>query len=115
MVWGVKNVCRAAARPQISALHPANISSEIPTFGLWEQTLDSRVPAACPGGGRARPDPRPEAGQRNSFGFMWKVFRKARKKVEYSEKPTCSAAFMTGMPVRMSSPARRRRFWLTYW
>ena len=57
----------------------------------------------------------PSQNYRNSRGFIWKVFRKARRKVEYSEKPTCSAAFITGMPSRMSSPARRRRFWLIYW
>ena len=27
---------------------------------------------------------------------MWKVLRKARRKVEYSVNPTCSAAFITG-------------------
>ena len=37
--------------------------------------------------------------------------RKARRKVEYSEKPACSAAFITGMPLRISSPAHTSRFW----
>ncbi len=48
--------------------------------------------------------------QRKSRGFMWKVFRKARRNVEYSENPTCSAAFITGVPERISSPARSSRF-----
>ena len=46
---------------------------------------------------------------------MWKVLRKARRKVEYSVNPACSAAFITGAPERISSPARSSRFWLMYW
>ena len=46
---------------------------------------------------------------------MWNVFWKARRNVEYSENPACSAAFITGTPERISSPARSSRFWLIYW
>ena len=46
---------------------------------------------------------------------MRKVFWKARRKVEYSRNPACSAAFITGTPSRISSPARSSRFWLMYW
>ena len=46
---------------------------------------------------------------------MWNVLRKARRKVEYSVNPACSAAFITGTPERISSPARSSRFWVIYW
>ena len=53
-------------------------------------------------------------GYRNSRGLMWNVFWNARRKVEYSVNPDCSAAFMTGVPDRIRLPASSRRFWLIY-
>ena len=46
---------------------------------------------------------------------MWKAARKARRNEEYSRKPASSAAFITGAPERISSPARSTRFWVIYW
>lgn len=50
-----------------------------------------------------------------SRGLMWNVLWKALKNVEYSLKPACSAAFITGCPARISSPASSIRFWVMYW
>ena len=46
---------------------------------------------------------------------MWNVFWNARRKVEYSAKPACSAACITGHPWRISSPASSSRSWRIYW
>ena len=51
----------------------------------------------------------------NDFAETMTVEFDEGRKVEYSSNPACSAAFITGTPARISSPARSSRFWLMYW